>query len=242
MKKLLVAVVIFSLGQISNAAADFPGTLPGLPGLPSAGGNSAIPLPSGGLGNPTQQANGDKIEFTADQIANLPPEMRAAAQAALDSAMAAQPMAKDSGPAIPSQISGLSKELLSQLTPEQLKLVEEAKKTGTIPSGLTGMLENINDIPPDIYAKLTSDQKAVIEKAKAAGLFNKEVLNDLISKADPKVIASLASGGPITSEMIQKLQNTVVAKKINSISITCTNGKKTVKVVAKTCPKGYKKK
>jgi hypothetical protein len=239
MRKLLVAVIIFSLGPISTAAADFPGTLPGLPG---AAGTSAIPLPAGGLGDPTKQVNGDKIEFTADQIANLPPEMRAAAQAALDSAMAAQPAKKDSAPAIPSQISGLSKELLSQLTPEQLKLVEEAKKTGKIPNGLSGLLENINDIPPDIYAKLTDDQKAVIEKAKAAGLFNKEVLNDLISKADPKVIASLASGGPITSEMIQKLQNTVVAKKINTVSITCTSGKKTIKVMAKSCPKGYKKK
>jgi hypothetical protein len=231
MKKFLAVVVIVTFGQISHATANPQATLPAIPNLP---GMAGLPLPNAGTVDPTKQVSGDKIEFTADQLANLPPEARAAAQAALEAAMAAQPTSKEAVPAIPSQISGLSNEILSKLTPEQLKLVEEAKKTGTIPSGLTGMLENINDIPPDIYAKLSSDQITVIEKAKAAGLFNKQVLNDLISKADPKVIASLASGGSITSEMIKKLQN--------KISITCTNGKKTIKLAAKSCPKGYKRK
>lgn len=231
MGKLLTVVLIITFGQLTHAQADLPSALPGIPNSMNL---PAIPLPTTGSADPTKQIGGGKIEFTADQIANLPPELRAVAQAALESAMATQPSAKDSAPTIPSQISGISNEILSKLTPEQLKLVEQAKKTGSIPSDLAGMLENVNDIPSEIYAKLTNDQKAVIEKAKAAGLFNKQVLTDLISKADPKEIAALAAGGPITSAMIKKLQNT--------ISITCTNGKKTIKLAAKSCPKGYKKK
>lgn len=222
MKKSLPLALFIILSHINPAYAEDLPRPNVLPNSTTLGVDSA------------NQILGGSIEFTADQISSLPPEARAAAQAALDAAMASQPVTQDQLPAIPSKISGISKDVLSQLSPEQLRLLEEAKKTGTIPSGVATALESLDEIPSEIFAQLTNDQKAVIEKAKAAGLFNKQLLTDLMSKADPKVIASLAAGGPITSEMIKKLQN--------KISITCIKGKKTLKLVAKSCPKGYKKK
>jgi len=199
------------------------------PGLGAPGTVAASP---GSTTAPAPTTSG-KVEFSADQLGSLTSEQRAAAEAAIAKAQASAPTT-ESGPKIPAEIAGLSGDLLSRLTPEQLKLVEKAKETGAIPSELKELLANVQDIPGDIYEKLSAEQKSVIEKARESGILDKSVLADILDGLTPAEIKAFSSGKTIATAVIQKA--------VEKRSITCTNGKKTIKLAAKSCPKGYKKK
>lgn len=203
------------------------------PGIGAAGTTPIIGDPSKSTA-PVTTTSG-KIEFTADQISSLPPDQRAAAEAALAKAQASAPAASSgqSAPNIPSSIAGLTPEMLSHLTPDQLMLVEQAKNTGTIPAELKGMLANIADVPGDVYAKLSPQQKTILDNARASGVLDKAMINDILDGLTPDEIKKFTSGQSISTSTIQK----AAAKK----TITCVSGKKTIKLVAANCPKGYKK-
>lgn len=199
---------------------------------PALGAPGTIAATPGSTAAPAPTVSG-KVEFNADQLGSLTSEQRAAAEAAIAKAQSAAP-ATESAPKIPAEIAGLSGDLLSRLTPDQLKLVEKAKETGKIPDELKELLANVQDIPGDIYEKLTVEQKSVIEKARAAGILDKTVLSEILDGLTPAEVKAFSAGKAISTTVIQK----VVEKR----SITCTNGKKTIKLAAKSCPKGYKKK
>ena len=214
-------------------------TLPNGVTLPP--GTVITPPPGFGAPGTTAAADGstppgvttsEKIEVTEEQMDSLSPEQRAAIEKALESAKASMP-ATQQAPVIPSSIAGLSPEMLSSLTPEQMKLLEQAKSTGVIPSELKSLIANLGDIPGDVYAKLSSQQKEIIEKARESGVLDKEMLNDILDGLTPEEISAFASGKSISTAVIQK----AAAKK----TISCSKGKKTVKLVAKNCPKGFKK-
>lgn len=173
------------------------------------------------------------VEVTEAQMASLPADQRAAMEAALAKAQASMP-AVQQGPNIPSSISGLTPEMLAHLTPEQLQMVEEAKTTGAIPAGLKGMLANINDIPGEVYAKLSPDQKAVLDKARASGNLDKSMLHDILDGLTPEEVKAFSAGKTVSTASAQK----AAAKR----SITCVSGKKSVTLVASSCPKGFTKK
>lgn len=174
----------------------------------------------------------EKFEVTEEQLDSLSPEQRAAVEKAMEAAKGSMPATQEA-PAIPTSIAGLSPEMLSTLTPEQKKLLEQAKSTGVIPTELKSLIANLADIPGDVYAKLSDQQKDIIERARASGVLDKEMLNDILDGLTPEEITAFASGKPISTAVIQK----AATKK----TITCIKGKKTVKLVAKSCPKGFKK-
>lgn len=201
----------------------------GAPGtIPITGKPGSSPIPS--------MTTSPKTEVTEEEIANLPPEQRAAAMEALAKAQAAAPPSSTgpTAPQIPSAIAGLSPAMLQHLTPDQLQLVEQAKSTGQIPSELRSMLATINDVPGDVYAKLSDQQKDVLAKAKASGILDKTVLSEIRDGLTPEEVEAFSSGQAISTNVIQK----ATAKK----AITCVSGKKTLTLLATSCPKGFKKK
>ena len=194
------------------------------PGLGAAG------TVAGNAGSAPATTTSEKIEVTEDQISTLNPEQRAAMEKALESAKAAMP-ATEERPAIPAAIAGITPKMLSSLTPEQLKLLEEAKSTGTIPAELKSLIANLADIPGDVYAKLSDQQKEIIEKARASGVLDKAMLNDILDGLTADEVKAFTSGKSISTDVIKK----AAAKR----TISCTKGKKTVSLVAKSCPKGF---
>ena len=177
-----------------------------------------------------------KFEVDMNNLSALTPEQRAALEVAMAKAEASAPSSQStsSSPNIPSAISGLTPEMLKHLTPEQLKLVEQAKATGTIPGELKGMLSNISDIPGDVYAKLSDQQKSILDSARASGVLDRAMINDIVDGLTAAEVKAFTSGQSISTNAIQK----AAAKR----TITCVSGKKTVTLVATACPKGYKKK
>lgn len=206
-------------------------TLP--PGVTLPAGATLVPPPGAGTAVTTTTST-----FTVDMnnLGALTPEQRAAVESAMAKAEASAPQATQtsSGPNIPSSIAGLTPEMLSHLTPEQMKLVEQAKSTGSIPSELKGMLANINDVPGDVYAKLSDQQKSILDSARASGILDKAMINDILDGLTPAEVKAFTSGQSISTSAVQK----AAAKR----TITCVNGKKTVTLVATSCPKGFKKK
>ena len=215
-------------------------TLP--PGVTLPAGATLVPPPGAGTAGTTTSAptttTTTTSTFTVDvnNLGALTPEQRAAVESAMAKAEASAPQATQtsSGPNIPSSIAGLTPEMLSHLTPEQMKLVEQAKSTGSIPSELKGMLANINDVPGDVYAKLSDQQKSILDSARASGILDKAMINDILDGLTPAEVKAFTSGQSISTSAVQK----AAAKR----TITCVNGKKTVTLVATSCPKGFKKK
>ena len=211
---------------LPNGATLPTGAIPIPPGLGAAG------TTAGTAGSAPANTTSEKIEVTEDKIATLSPEARAAVEKALESAKASTPATQDA-PAIPAAIAGLTPQMLSSLTPDQMKLLEEAKSTGTIPAELKSLIANLSDIPGDVYAKLSDQQKEIIEKARASGVLDKAMLNDILDGLTADEIKAFTSGKSISTNVIQK----AAAKR----TISCTKGKKTVKLVAKSCPKGFER-
>lgn len=177
------------------------------------------------------------FEVNMDQLGTLTAEQRAALEVAMKKAEAEMP-AVQSTPNIPSSIAGLSPEMLKSLTPDQLKLLEKAKTTGTIPAELKSLLANLSDVPGEIYAKLSDQQKSILDSARASGVLDKNMVNDIIDGLTPAEIIAFTSGKSISTSIIQ----TVVAKK--TTTITCVKGKTTRKItgVGPKCPSGFTKK
>lgn len=211
---------------LPNGATLPTGAIPIPPGLGAAG------TTAGTAGSAPANTTSEKIEVTEDKISTLSPEARAAVEKALESAKAAMP-ATEERPAIPAAIAGLTPQMLSSLTPDQMKLLEEAKSTGTIPAELKSLIANLSDIPGDVYAKLSDQQKEIIEKARASGVLDKAMLNDILDGLTADEVKAFTSGKSISTNVIQK----AASKR----TISCTKGKKTVKLVAKSCPKGFER-
>jgi hypothetical protein len=229
---LLVALIFFG-GATSAQAQELPGGLAGA--LP---GGLAGALPGG-------SSDGSPMTITEDQIALLPADQQQAVREALEKAKAEAGAAPSVGSTAPMPSGGSMADMfknitsvLEKLTPEQKKMVEEAQKSGKLPEGFSDMLL-AGTLNASVLAQLSPEQISALEAVRDSGELTAENLNAILGQVDASTVKEIATAikdkKPVDVEKIKE-----VAKKV--ATIVCTKGKKTIKVAAKKCPAGFKKK
>ena len=226
----LVMALVFFCGVNSAQAQDLP-----------AGLASALP----GGGSSSGATSGSPMTITEEQIALLPADQQQAVREALEKAKAAAGAAPatESAPSMPAggSVADMVKNLtgiLEKLTPEQKKMVDEAQKSGKLPEGFTEMLL-AGTLNPAVLSQLSPEQLTALQAVRDSGELTEENLNAILGQVDVSTVKEIATAikdkKPIDVEKIKE-----VAKKV--ATITCTKGKKTIKVPTKKCPAGFKKK
>lgn len=230
----LIALLIFGAnGASANQLPPLPSGIQ-LPQLPA--GTQLPSIPSGATA-------GAPMTLTEDQIAALPEDQKKAVLEALEKAKAAAGSAP-SIPSAPSAAGGFADAfkniagILSKLTPEQKKMVEDAQKSGKLPENFSEMLI-AGTLNASVLSQLTPEQLSALQAARDSGELTEENLKAIVGQVDAATVKEVATAIKESKPInVEKIVESV--KKV--ATIICTKGKKVTKVTGKKCPEGFKKK